>query len=263
MKTYFPFFTFLLLFLLIRIYSARAQQISFNRFSPPDGSYFGLVNSISQDPQGYMWFAAYERGLHRYDGYHAVSYLSDPLNPASLASNNLEAVCADHNGIIWIGTQQSGLDRLDPSTGIFKHFSHKENNATSLSDDRVTAILEDNEGTIWVGTKNGLNRLNQKTETFTRYMRNENDSTSLSYNIVQVLYEDRRHTLWVGTAGFDKDEKIWANEGGLNCFDKKSNKFIRYLHKPDDPNTLLDNRVAAIFEDSKQNFWIYTAGALR
>src|SRR6202008_1346076 len=119
---------------------------NFNKVAPPEGSHFGLINGISQDPYGYIWLATYSVGLRRYDGYHFKTYLNDPLDSGSLASNNLEEVYTDRNGIIWIGTVDSGLDRLDPATGNFTHFRHKKEDLTSISDDRITAILEDHEG---------------------------------------------------------------------------------------------------------------------
>lgn len=242
------------------VFSTRAQHVIFNRFTQPEGSFSGIVNGISQDPLGYMWFAVYDRGLYRSDGYHLVPYQHDPSNPGSLATNAIEPVYADRNGIIWVGTQDSGLDRLDPNTGIFSHFRHKANDKGSLSDNRVKTILEDHEGILWVGTMNGLNKMDQKTGTFTRYLYDPEDPTTLSWNQVQVLYEDRQKTLWVGTASFEKETNRSAKEGGLNRFDRKTGKFTRFFHNSQDPHSLIDNRVGAIFEDSKGNFWVSTVG---
>jgi len=205
-----------------------------------------------------MWFSSYGIGLTRYDGYHVTIYRNDPRDSGSLASNNVVCVFADHNGMIWVGTQ-SGLDRMDPATGIFTHFRYKAKNPNSLSNDTVNAILEDHDGTIWVGTENGLNRIDMKTGTFTRHQQSPADATSLSCNRVQVLYEDRQGTLWVGTARpqhfYDSIE-----QGGLNRFDRKTGKFTRYLHDPNDSLTLINDRIGAIFEDSRGVFWVSTAG---
>ena len=67
---------------------------------------------------GYMWFAVYNRGLYRSDGYRLVLCQNDTSNKTSLASNAIETVYTDRNGIIWVGTQDSGLDRLDPKTQL-------------------------------------------------------------------------------------------------------------------------------------------------
>ncbi|MBA2562445.1 MAG: histidine kinase [Chitinophagaceae bacterium] len=249
MKTHFHF-AFAFLLLLVKTYPLLAQQIIFNRVST---TFWGGLG-IAQDPQGYMWFVG--NGLHRYDGYTSVSYFNDPSNPRSLAANQLEAICADHNGIIWIGTQTLGLDRFDPATGVFTHFRHKPEDLTRLSNDTVRAVLADPEGTIWVGTVGGLDKLDQKKGTFTHYSHDPKDSTSLSNNHVSALYEDPDGTLWIGTGSPFFEQ----GEGGLNRFDKKTGKFIRYLHDPKNPHSLINNKVRAIFEDSRETFWVGTAG---
>jgi ligand-binding sensor domain-containing protein len=208
-----------------------------------------------------MWVAVYNYGLYRSDGYDLQYYRHDPKDSTSLASNAISTVYADKNGIIWVGTQERGLDRLDPNSGIVTHFRHKVNDSTSLSDDRVITILEDRDGAIWVGTKNGLNRLEQKTKVFTHYFNDPGDSTSLSDNQVQVLYQDRKGTLWVGTGrGHYQRESTDKGKGGLNRFNKKTKKFSRYLHEPEDSHSLIDNWIGAIFEDSHGTFWVSTAG---
>ena len=248
---------FQLLINVILICPVTAQQITFNRITSPEATYFGLINDVTQDPEGYMWFATWGRGLHRYDGYHFINYRNDPLNPGSLSENDLQSVCADSNGIIWIGTGKLGLDRLDTKTGIFTNFRHEKQNPKSISDDRVTVLLSDHEGTVWIGTENGLNKLDQKTKTFTRYFYSSNDSTSLTSNLIQVLYEDRRHKLWVGTRS---GKNTAHGTGGLNRFDQKTGKFKRYPNNLTNSHNLINKNIGAIFEDSKGNFWISSAG---
>lgn len=218
-----------------------------------------MVNGVTQDPQGYMWFSTFGSGLYRYDGYHATIVRNDPRDQGSLVSNNLSCVFADHNGFIWIGTTDSGLDCLDPGAGSFTHFRHKKEEPASLSDDGVITILEDHNGVIWVGTENGLNRLDQHTKTFTRYQQNLTDATTLSCNRVQVIYEDHHGTIWVGT-GSPQNFYSSNEQGGLNRLDRKTGKFTRYLHNPKDSHTLISDRIGAIFEDSRGVFWVSTGG---
>src|SRR5687768_333994 len=78
------------------------SQAGFTQVPPPGGGWSSNIITGSQDPKGYMWFGA--NGLHRYDGYSYKSYFHDPLNPASLAYNQTEVVCADRNGFVWVGT---------------------------------------------------------------------------------------------------------------------------------------------------------------
>ena len=247
----------LITFLLLLISQAKAQQFVFNRVPLFDENIRGFITSMTQDANGYIWFTG--TSLYRYDGYHVVTYKNDPLKPKSIAPSRLEYIYIDRSGIFWIGTVGSGLDRFDPATNIFTHYKNDVNDPSSLSNNIVTVILEDKNGQLWVGTHGGLNLLNKKTGKFTRFQNKLNDSTSLSNNQVRALYQDKKGTIWVG-CGSPYNNETPQGAGGLNRMDTKTGKFVRYLHNPGNPNTLIDNKVRAIYEDSHGNFWVGTFG---
>ena len=73
--------------------------------------------------------------------------------------------------------------------------------------------------------------------------------------------KDHQGTIWIGTGSpFPNDDGSAPDDGGLNRLDKKTGKFTRYLHDPKNPNSLINNKVRAIFEDSRGTFWVGTAG---
>ena len=259
MKNRLNYFAFILTFSFFIVYSspAKSQQFAFTRTYLFEENVRGFITCIAQDSKGYMWFTG--TSLYRYDGYHVVTYKNDPANHQSISPSRLEYIYIDHNDIIWIGTVGSGLDRFDPSTGIFTHYRNNPGDSSSLSNNIVTVILEDNEGTLWIGTHGGLNRLDKKTGKFIRFKKNANDSTSLSNDQVRALYQDKKGVLWVG-CGSPYNNETPEGEGGLNRMDKKTGKFVRYMHQANNPNTLLDNKVRAIYEDSHANFWVGTFG---
>ena len=90
-----------------------------------------------------------------------IQYVYDPANPQSLGGIDPEALFADQKGFIWIGLE-NGLDKLDPTTGIFRHFRHDDKDSGDLPDNKVLTILADRRGRIWVGTEDGLDRLDEK-----------------------------------------------------------------------------------------------------
>jgi PAS domain S-box-containing protein len=224
-------------------------------------------------------------------------YKHEPNNPNSISSNNIWSTYEDKNGVLWIGTFGNGLDKFDRKTGHFTHYKHNPNNSNSLSDDTVSSIYEDSFGTLWIGTfsgginkfdrksekfthykhdpsdpnslsdsniwliyedksgtlwfscygQGGLNEFNRKTEQFTRYKHDPNNPNSLSYDRIDAIYEDRKGTLWVGTYG-----------GGLNKFDKFTNKFTHYTVKDGLPN----DSIIGILEDEAGNLWLSTGKGL-
>ncbi len=236
---------------------AQSRQVYFNPILGNDGIILGKINSITQDPQGYIWLSDQDNQcIIRYDGTRMTSFKSDPKNSNSLGGSYPEYLYADHSGILWIGFYGKGLDRLDPETGNFTHFRHKQDDPFSLSNDTVASILTDHEGTLWIGTYGGLDRLDPKTGRFTHFAHSATDPVSLSCNTIRKIYEDHEGTLWIGSG----NPFAGNNEGGLNRFDPKTGKFTRYMHNPDDPNSLINNKVRAIFEDSRGTFWIGAAG---
>jgi ligand-binding sensor domain-containing protein/signal transduction histidine kinase len=248
--------TFLLIFL-TSVFPALGQQVFFTKVVPPDG--VGFFNGMIQDQQGKIWLATPGTGLHSYDGYRFESFFNDPNDKNSLASSRVETVFVSETGVLWVGTFDNGLDRYDRLTKKFIHFSHNPSDPSSLSNNTVTAILEDRQGVLWIGTHGGLNRFHPENGTFTHYQHNPQDASSLSNDQVRALYEDRQGNLWVGT-GSPSQFESGPDEGGLNKFNPTSGTFIRYMHDPQDPSTLIDNKVMAIFEDSEGTFWVGTRG---
>ncbi|QHT67376.1 response regulator [Rhodocytophaga rosea] len=252
-------FVFFCISILFCFYSI-AQDIEFDLVTPPKNEPWGRVSGMVQDPQGFLWMATNGGGLYRYDGHNYISYHRDPTNPNSLAFEWIECLYgSSQDNFLLIGTPAYGLDHYDLVTGNFTHYRYNPNDTTTLGNDTITSIIKDRQGMFWIGTHNGLNQWNPQTGKFRRFNNNPTDSSSLSDSQVRVLYLDREGTVWVGT------KSVWPDDGGtkvggLNRYDPKTGKFIRYMHKPSDPQSLADNQITALFEDSRGTFWVGTAG---
>ena len=236
----------------------KSQQVTITSVPIPVDRTFTNIVGMCQDKEGFIWLADNYNGLLRYDGTNFISYKSNPRNPNSLISDNLECLCAGSKGNIWIGSYQNGLDRFDPDTETFTHYQHNEAGNSTLCSNNIEALLEDHNGTLWVGTKKGLDTLNQQTGKFTHIEDKSEDGLALSHELIRVLYEDKSGTIWIGCGNtFGTQDPLFH---GLYKFDKATRKITRYRHNEKDSTTLKDNRVRAIFEDSRGVFWVGTAG---
>ncbi len=218
------------------------------------------ISCIQQDQLGYIWLTALGKGLLKYDGSKFISYTHNDKDTNSISNAKLETLFIDSSGILWIGTLGGGMDEFDPAANIFRHFRHHPNDAKSLSNDSVHAILRDHLGNLWIGTARGLDRYDNKTGKFIHYMHSAKNTNSLSGTHVRVLYEDKEGNLWVGCGSPFPNEESWKDEGGLNRFDRTTGTFTRFLHDPNDPSSIANNKVRALLEDSKGNFWVGTGG---
>ena len=251
----------LLIFLCLLLHArpgfSQKQGVKYTKITGENDIRIGKIASITQDKYGFRWFLDQTyKNLIKYDGSTMQRYSLEENNPHGFIGRIPECMTTDSTGAIWIGYFGEGLDRFDPALNTVTHYEYDSLNPSSLSNNTVNILLIDHLQNLWIGTGGGVNLFNPETDSFDRFTHDSTDNTSLSHNIVRSLYEDGSGTLWVGT-GYEFNKE---NVGGLNRFNRETKSFTRYLHDPNDPNSLIDNRVRAIFEDSKGIFWVGTQG---
>jgi signal transduction histidine kinase/ligand-binding sensor domain-containing protein len=252
MKSKFDSFIFILFLIIYCPAKAQHDAILFSNMDSLTGTTLGKINAITQDPNGMMWFAGNSADcFYRYDGNTLTSFKQDNNNPNSPGFRLIETVYADKEGMIWIGGK--GLDRYDPRTGVFTHYKNIGGGKDGFQG--VVTILKDHKGNVWIGTFQGLEMLDEKTGKFIRYVNDPSNPKSLSNNVVNVIFEDKKLQLWIGTGIPWNDMK----EGGLNKMNPDGS-FTRYMFDSANNNSLLSNKIRAIYEDSRGNFWIGTSG---
>jgi ligand-binding sensor domain-containing protein/signal transduction histidine kinase len=218
------------------------------------------VRSIFEDKTGNLWVGTIN-GLNLFNREKEIfiSYKYDPTNLSSLSNSDIRSIYTDKTGALWIGTLAGGVNKYDRKKDRFRHYKHNPTNPNSLSNNFIKAIYKDRDGTLWIGTYGGLNKLVYKPGIsgikdnyyFIHYRHNPDDINSISSDRTRTIFEDSKGVLWVGTWG-----------GGLNKFDKTTEKFTHYIHDPDDPNSINDDWVRKIFKDKDGILWIVNSEGL-
>ncbi|SMD42762.1 Signal transduction histidine kinase [Aquiflexum balticum DSM 16537] len=252
-RTFFLFFIFITISFLCKSQEVKITTIP-HIFDPNRTNIMGMC----QDDMGFIWLADNHNGLVRYDGTNKKYFKSNPNDSSSLHTNRLECLYAGKGGIIWIGSVHEGLDRLDTSKETFTHYQNDSSDTTSLRDNRVYALLEDRSGTLWIGTAKGLDTLDRKTGHFVHIQDDTPAGRSIAEAAVRSIYEDHAGRIWIGAGNaFDFEEHP---SSGLYKFEKESGRITHFRHDPKDSASLISNRVRAIFEDSKGNFYVGSDG---
>ncbi len=114
-----------------------------------------------------------------------------------------------------------------------------------LSQSTVNAIVQDAQGFMWFGTQDGLNRYDGYS--ITTYRHNPSDINSISGNIIRQLICDNRGNLWIAIDG-----------NGIDKYDISKNKFYHYKNDGKNTNTISNDSITCLFEDSEKNVWIGT-----
>ena len=113
-----------------------------------------------------------------------------------------------------------------------------------LPNNQIQCIYQDSKGWMWIGTSQGLSRFDGYN--FVNFLPDPDDSASLKGNLIRVIKEDRNGNLLIGT-----------ENGGLNIFDRKKERFSHPLRKfPEFRHQ--EFSVNDILEDEKGNLWIAT-----
>jgi len=229
---------------------AKQPVFTFDEVGYQYGMTNGVVLKVLQDTQGYIWSAT-QGGLHRFDGYHFKVFKNILNEKNSLANNYVQTIFEDRDGDLWIGTSGGVLHRYHPQSETFTRFPFdQEHPKTLISNSRIMSIAQDADGALWIGTYGaGVHRFEIESQTFTHsYQNSPPDKTSLSDNDVLSVLIDQSNTLWV------------SGGNSLNRFDKKKQRFKHYHHNKNDENSLGDQLIYTLFEDSEQHIWIGTLG---
>jgi len=114
------------------------NQYAHTAWKVRDGFPKGIVQSIAQTPDGYLWLGT-ESGLLRFDGVRAVAWQPPPEQ--HLPSDYVARLLAARDGTLWIGTFK----------GLASWKNGKVTQYSELAGLAVNALFEDRDGTVWAG----------------------------------------------------------------------------------------------------------------
>ena len=112
-----------------------------------------------------------------------------------LSSNYILSILQDHQGFMWIGTE-NGLNRFDGQH--FLAFRFDPEDPKTLNGNWIRTMLEDSRHQLWIGTKRGLNHLNRETGKVERIPLIK-DGQAMKTSSVINIYESPFGSLWVTT----------------------------------------------------------------
>ena len=272
---------------------AQSSDVFFSKFSKEQGLSNILINTISQDKQGFLWIGTWD-GLNRFDGYQFKVYKPVESDPAAL-SNGIQYAAEDENDRIWI-VSPTGLNIFYKTISRFK-------NIYTITHDNFTCMLIDSKGTLWLGTYsegvwtlpvNNIFDFSKIKTRFKRYEHDNNDPNSVSSNLVLGIFEDKQSNIWINasnkifdlydpkTGSFehysinipdiekqttvkmklkDTDGLYWfcTYGAGLFSWDRAHNVFKQFLNEPK-KNSLSANIVTDIRQTKDGILWISTDG---
>ncbi len=239
----------------------RRRTVSNVRFDPgdPEGLQPGPVTTLYQDRAGDLWVGTWE-GLSRLEAPlpvpperpRFVHFRSDPEDPHSLRSGEIQKIYEDRAGRLWIGTL-AGLHHFDRAARRFVRYPRQPGDPDGLATEEFFAIQQDRAGDLWFGSEgDGLYRLwgdpSEGGGRFEHYRHDPADRDSLSGNSVASIYEARSGALWVGTFGSGLNRLAPGAPG------EERRRFKHYWKR----DGLPADSVFDILEDGDGRLWLST-----
>ena len=160
-------------------------QYAHTSWTARDGYSLGLVFSMAQTRDGYLWLGG-EFGLFRFDGLKFMPWQP----PGSALPSKPYSLLVARDGTLWIGTFE----------GLVSWNGTEMTRYPEIGKGFVTSLLEDREGTVWAGVLADKGSLCEVRQGHARC--HEPDGSFGRF--VWSLAEDREGVLWVGA-----DSGLW------------------------------------------------------
>lgn len=249
------------------------------------------VHTIMEDRSGILMVGTYS-GISCFEINNSMEYYyHDPFDNTTISDNMINGIYKDDEGYLWIGTNSRGINILDSKMDCIKNIT--KNDSEFLIGNTIRDITGYKEN-IFIGTNNGLCWINKST----KEVKIINKEDGLVAKNIRDLYIDKEGNLWIGTnEGYnvlniktleiidityvldsinvkdkfcgsmfqDRDGEYWIGSflnGGLVRINPKTEEIKLYTHDENDKNTIIDNSIRTIAEDSKGYIWVGTSGGL-
>jgi len=132
--------------------------------------------------------------------------------------NNVEDVCPDENGIVWLAMLGGGLVRYNTENNERRVYTTTD----GLSNNTVYSVLKDREGNIWASTDEGISRLNPSTGVIKKFGLSEGLDI-IEFNSGASFVDDKGRFYFGGMGG-----AVSFNPDSINSIeaDKEEDKII-------------------------------------
>jgi serine phosphatase RsbU (regulator of sigma subunit)/ligand-binding sensor domain-containing protein len=203
-----------------------------------------VIKSITTSPEGNKILAT-KNGLLQFNAIQNRVEAIKHGKKTLLAGWDIMAVYTDRKGNIWAGCKKKDntgkVEEAVFKCNINKHTVIRFDITNTGGSANISGISEDYLGNIWASVDDGLISINTSSNKQQFYKAPNNFFSSVTFHLT------RDNTIW---------QCYWSF--GITSFDIDKKQFKIYSHEPGNNNSLMSNKVWAIFKDDNDILWIGT-----
>lgn len=202
------------------------------------------IEKVVFSPGGTILISFKDLGIFEYNESDKV--LSMKVKAFS-ANTSVTDILFQSDSIVWLGTNNLGLIRLNLNNGRTHHMQVDPLEPNTLISNNISAVYEDEAGRIWVGAiRGGLSVIDPSRYIFMHIYKTPRNPHSLSDNGVTAFSEIGNNMVWVGT-----------ENGGINRFNLRTRQ-NQVFQASASPTSLSENTITSIAKDVNGHYWFAT-----
>ena len=248
------------------------------------------INCITEDKHGNLWIGTLS-GLNLFEKSRN-KFIRNPVKGKEgelLQKAVINKIMYDNSGALWVGTNLSGLFKVNIDSGTAVQYSQDSHSNLHLPDNSILSMMQDKNGRLWVGFTTGITVFDATTEEAEKNLLLQVNKI-LNNQPVTAMIQDNSSNVWLCTnkkiylfsidgqflASYfinkkeskenflitdiyqDKSGMVWASTefAGLYYFDNQRNEFVKI--RQNSTTSLHARRIMCMYEDRCGVFWVGT-----
>ncbi|MFT3681214.1 MAG: histidine kinase [Ferruginibacter sp.] len=204
--------------------------------------YDGFVSCIATEDDNTYYLGTNSGLIEWKRNINATRFLEFKSGAVSLLEDeNIQTLCFDSKGQLWISTISKGILVLDKNRRLLKYLKNNTEAPGSIRFKRAYTLQEDSNGFMWAGGEFGICKININNFSVD-YLRNT-PLGQFEKNFVSPIFFPDADNVWFG-----------LTDGGVRHYNFSTGKLVAYTKD----NPLLSNYIFSIQKDNADNYYIGT-----
>nr|WP_319397555.1 two-component regulator propeller domain-containing protein [uncultured Carboxylicivirga sp.] len=207
----------------------------------------GIIEQIARvyiDQNKQTWYRSSTRG--RYFLLDSVAHqLYDPFQESRIKNSNQQQI-VHKDGHYYVLYENAAIEVYDDQNYRLVDLVDDLESVYSVSEN-APVLFVDRDGDMYVfGDNKGIYNFKIAQRKWD-HLTVDHPNIKLSSDIIRNMAEDDKGLIWIGT-----------DHGGIDVFNKYSHEVEKLTHQKDNPNSISQNTITALFLDSNNLMWVGT-----